>query len=117
MPASGNANSVNSTITITSGKTGYKNYYTYKFTPSVSGVYKFTLNGSGGNVYFQDGGTWAAGGAGGQTIGYLYLSANSTVYVGCGSGVGGAFEWRDHLRGFDAALPWFVDWGGEAGCG
>ena len=85
MPASGNADSVNSTITITPGTVGYKNYYIQKFIPSVSGVYKFTLNGSGGNVYFQDGGNWAVGGAGGQTIGYLYLSANSSVYVGCGS--------------------------------
>lgn len=78
-----------SAITYTPDTTDSGGYTVSSFTAPKKGVYKFTLKGSGGASGNTGRASYASGGAGGLTTGYLLLESGAKVYVGAG-GVGSA---------------------------
>ena len=79
------SSAVGSSITFTPNTSTEGAYEVSSFTAPKKGVYEFLLNGSGGTNGLS------AGGNGGNTVGYLLLNANQTVYVGAGGTCSAAF--------------------------
>lgn len=84
------SSAVGSEITFTPDSGDVATYTTTSFKAPKKGVYRFTLNGSGGRVN-TSGHNPGAGGAGGKTVGYLLLEENQTVYIGAGTTCCAAF--------------------------
>lgn len=122
------SSAIGTSITFTPGTSAEGTYATSSFTAPKKGIYRFTLRGSGGtnglneyegaSVGSGNYNRWAAGGAGGKTVGYLLLEKDQVVHVGAGGTCCAAFaasQSGKNLAAIPAGQLYFVAGGGGAG--